>query len=165
MKRVCIAGIVALAIGCRGREPEPTQPFELAGAKILKPGEVPRGPSELPKLVVTLRGGFGVIKAGDKIPCDVTLTVPSERLMPGGVVLELLQKDRIFDTREAVPHKDAGGGVYVLRGELAAPKKAGRYQVRATATDAEIRQVAKDADPEITPFLTKSPPIEVEVRP
>ena len=165
MKQLWLAVIAILAVGCRGRDAEPTQPFQFAGTKIVKPGESPRNPSEAPKLVTTLRGDVGPFGVGQKIPCEVTLNVSSERLMPDRIVLELVQDDKIFDGCDAVPYRDAGGGSYVLRGELTAPKKPGRYQVRAVATDAEIVRAGEDSTPTIIPYVTRSPPVDVEVTP
>lgn len=165
MKRVFIIGILSSMIGCRGRVPEAAPPFKLAGPKILQPGEAPRDPSAVPKPVVSLRGGGGEVKLGDKIPCDVTLTVPSPPMMPGRIMVELLQGGRIFDFSDAVPYQDAGSGVYILRAELNAPKQAGRYQIRAASTDDDIRRGRDGAEDEIFPFLTRSIEINVEVKP
>ena len=154
--------------GCRGRDAEPAPPFKMAGAKIMKPGVPSRLASEAPKLIVSLKDVTGPIRPGVKISCEVTLTVPSERVMPQSMHLELFEEkdDRIFDSCEATPHADAGAGVFVFRGILSAPKKPGRYRVRAVATDAEIRvSPNKGEGAAITPIMIRSPGIDVEVKP
>ena len=165
MKRVLMMGIFFLTLGCRGRESETAAPFKLAGPKILQPGEAPRDPSQVPKPVVSLRGGGSEVKLGEKIPCDVTLTLPTPRMLPGRIMVELLQGGRIFDFSDAVPYQDTGSGVYILRAELNAPKNAGHYQIRAASSDYDRRPARDGADAEDFPFLTRSGEIDVEVKP
>ena len=163
IKQLYLVSLLILPLGCGDREPAVKQPFEFTGAKVLAPGEAPRSASDAPKLVIPLRAGVGPIRPGDKIGCEVKLTAPSKRVMPTAVHVDLLQGDRICDSTKAEPYRADDAGVYTLRAVLEAPKKAGLYQLRATAIDAEIHPAHDQVESVITPLLTRSPSIEVKV--
>ncbi len=165
MNRMLVIGALMLLSGCSGRADDSVPPFSLAGPKTLRLGESPRDPSGVSKPKLTLTDGMRPIHVGDKVTCEVTVIAISKQLMPTGVLLELLQGERIFDSIHATPNRVEGADTYVLRGELTAPTKPGRYQIRATAIDVDIRPPAGDVEAEITPIIAKSKAIEIQVKP
>ena len=140
-------------------------PFKLAGPKVLTAGTAARDPAARPVINVVILDVGNRVRCGDKIPCEITLSVREEREMPGSVLLELVQNDRIFDSCRTVPQRNLGSGVFTLRGGLKAPRKPGRYQVRGKAVDTEIMPASPGREAEIVNFTTKSDAVILEVIP
>ena len=93
------------------------------------------------------------------------MTAATTRAMPGSVTLELSKGSKMFGGVRLVPIKVTVQGDYILSGDLVMPMKTGRYQIRAAAIDADIVGSSPNDAGEITSVVTRSDPIDVEVKP
>lgn len=165
MRVFCTAlfALCGLVSGC-GRD-ENGAPFKFEGPRIIRQDEPPSSPPPRPIVRLLEPANHQRIGPEDKkIICRVELIVPNGGKMPQGVTIELQNKGINYDTCDARPDEDKGGGRYILKGQLNRPKRPGTYTLRALVDDSEvIKPKSDDEAAEIKPILTYSPSIEIEV--